>query len=86
MKLHFLTQMEEIEEKLANIDTLSLPLNLQQTSTCTTCTTHVMACLPRQQQRAPAHTASIIEDVAFHGEKLGMHTDLREPLVKTGLQ
>jgi len=80
-----LTQMEEIEEKLANIDTLS-PIKFTTDKLLYNLYWNVRNGLfTSAAATRPAHTASIIEDVAFHGEKLGdALTDLRELLVKTG--
>ncbi|MDD4777563.1 MAG: FAD-binding and (Fe-S)-binding domain-containing protein [Fermentimonas sp.] len=80
-----LAQMQKIEEKLAHIDTLT-PIKFTTDKQLYDLYWNVRNGLfTSAAATRPQQTASIIEDVAFHGEILGdALTDLRELLVNTG--
>lgn len=80
-----LNQMREIEERLAHIETLT-PIKFTTDKFLYNLYWNVRNGLfTSAAATRPAHTASIIEDVAFSGESLGdALTDLRELLVNSG--
>ncbi len=80
-----LSQMQEIENKLAHINTLT-PIKFTTDKFLYDLYWNVRNGLfTSAAATRPPHTASIIEDVAFRGELLGdALTDLRELLVNTG--
>ncbi len=82
-----LHQMNEIEQKLANINTLT-PIKFTTDKYLYNLYWNVRNGLfTSAAATRPPHTASIIEDVAFRGEVLGEAlTDLRELLVDTGFE
>jgi len=84
-RIRYSAHMQEIEEKLARIQTL-YPIKFTTDQRLYDLYWNVRNGLFTSAAASrPPHTASIIEDIAFNGDILGdALTDVRELLVRTG--